>query len=372
MKRSDRFIIIMAGGRGERFWPVSREKTPKQLITLLGDQSLLQQTVERVLPIAPIENILIITNRTQVSGVRKQLPDLPGHNVIAEPCGRDTAAAIVLGAAIAGQRNPRGIMAVLPADHFIQDQKTFQRVLRDCFGLAARNELLVTIGIRPTEPATGFGYIKKGQALEQGLQQGKLKTNFSKVERFVEKPPLVKARRFVKSGNYRWNAGMFVWSVQTLIQALTKYQPEMVSLYQRWKSAAASPSKLASQLQKDYPAVKRISIDYALMEHADNTVVADGTFDWDDLGSWTALEHYLKSDEQGNSSKAQLVQVDSGNNIVFDARSRKQQTIALVGIRNCIVVQTDDACLVASKESGQQIKELVQLLAKDPKLQHLT
>lgn len=371
MKQSDRYIIIMAGGRGERFWPVSREKTPKQLITLLGDQSLLQQTVNRVLRLAPIENILIITNQSQASAVRKQLPNLPKQNVIAEPCGRDTCAAIVLGAAIVGERNPGAIMAVLPADHLIQDQKTFQRVLRDCFQLAAEEEQLVTIGIQPSEPATGYGYIKEGEPIGLKKNKSRAKTLFKKVNKFVEKPNLAKARRFLKSGNYRWNAGMFVWSVQTMVNELSAHLPEMVEAYENWKAIAGNPSKLAAKLKNDYPNIKRISIDYGLMEKASNTVVADGAFDWDDLGSWTALERYLQSDSQGNRTDASLVQVDSSNNIIFDARKQTKQTIALVGIQDCIVVQTDDACMVASKSHGQQIKTLVQKIASDSKFKHL-
>ena len=363
--------MIMAGGRGERFWPVSREKSPKQLIKLLGNQSLLQQTVDRVLKLAPLENILIITNHAQVAGVRKQLPGLPRENVIAEPCGRDTCAAIVLGAAIIDQRNPKGVMAVFPADHHIQDQRTFQRILKDCFDLASSNEYLVTIGISPTEPATGYGYIRKGPILKSDDRSRDLKTRFSKVDLFVEKPPIAKARRYLKSGKYSWNAGMFVWSVRTFMISLKKYQPDLEDYFLKWKSAAASSSKLSTQLKKDYPSVKRISIDYALMEKAENTVVADGVFDWDDLGSWTALERYLKSDKQGNHSNAQFAQIDSNDNIVFDARSKKQHLIALVGVRDCIVVQTDDSCLVASKAHGQHIKELVKILAKDPKFKGL-
>lgn len=372
MKRSARYIIIMAGGRGERFWPMSREKTPKQLITLFGDQSLLQQTVARVLPVAPIENILIITNRAQAAGVRKQLPCLPRQNVIAEPCSRDTCAAITLGAAIVGQRNPCGVMAVLPADHLILNQKEFQRVLMDCFQLADKQEQLLTIGIQPTEPATGYGYIKEGGKFDTGLRAIKAKTKFNKVDRFVEKPNAAKARRFFKSGQYRWNAGMFVWSGQTLMNAFQTHLPEMVEAFEDWKQVAGSAKKLAARLEEDYAHVTRISIDYALMEKASNTVVADGGFDWDDLGSWTALERHLKSDGAGNRSKASLVQVDSSNNIIFDARKgRKRQAIALVGMKDCIVVQTDDACMVASKSHGQEIKALVQKLAGDPAFRHL-
>src|SRR4051795_8702302 len=185
---SDRYVIIMAGGRGERFWPVSREKTPKQLVTLLGKKSLLQQAVERVLPLVPIKNIFIITNGVQAPEVRKQLPKLPKGNVIAEPVGRDTCAAVTLGAAIVGQRSTSGVMAVLPADHVIPEDKKFQQVLSDAFDLASRGQAIITIGIKPTEPATGYGYIRVGEALPAPAGVKKYKTVFSRAEQFVEKP----------------------------------------------------------------------------------------------------------------------------------------------------------------------------------------
>src|SRR5215203_2262299 len=190
---SDWFVIIMAGGRGERFWPVSREKTPKQLITLLGGKSFLQQAVERVLPVVPLKNIFIITNAVQAPTVRKQLPKLPKDNVVAEPVGRDTCAAVTLGAALVGARSTTGVMAVLPADHVIPEEKKFQPVLADCFDLASRGRAIVTIGIKPAEPATGYGYIHFGDALPSPAGAKKYKSVFHKVERFVEKPYYDKA-----------------------------------------------------------------------------------------------------------------------------------------------------------------------------------
>src|SRR3954454_23100741 len=184
----DRFVIIMAGGRGERFWPVSREKTPKQLITLLGKRSFLQQAVDRVAPIVPMKNILVITNEVQAPEVRKQLPKLPKENVVAEPIGRDTCAAVTLGAALVGSRSTTGVMAVLPADHVIPEEKKFQQILVDCFDLASRGRVIVTIGIKPTEPATGYGYIHVGEELPTPPGAKKYKTTFAKVQRFVEKP----------------------------------------------------------------------------------------------------------------------------------------------------------------------------------------
>src|SRR5436190_15667725 len=184
----DRFVIIMAGGRGERFWPVSRQATPKQLLTLLGKRSFLQQAVDRVLPLVPVRNIIVITNEAQAAAVRKQLPKIPPANVIAEPCGRDTCAAVTLGAALVGARSTTGVMAVLPADHVIPEEKKFQQVLNDAFDLASRGQAIVTIGIKPTEPATGYGYIHVGEPLPPPHGPKPSKTVFCKAERFVEKP----------------------------------------------------------------------------------------------------------------------------------------------------------------------------------------
>ena len=194
----DRFVIIMAGGRGERFWPVSRQATPKQLITLLGKRSFLQQAVDRVLPLVPLQNIIIITNEAQAAAVRRQLPKLPKANVVAEPCGRDTCAAVTLGAALVGARSTTGVMAVLPADHVIPDEKKFQQVLADSFDLASRGQVIVTIGIKPSEPNTGYGYIHVGEPLPAPAGVKKYKTPFSKAERFVEKPNLERAVEYLK------------------------------------------------------------------------------------------------------------------------------------------------------------------------------
>src|SRR5213596_1590270 len=225
--KNDRFVVIMAGGRGERFWPVSRQATPKQLLALLGSRSFLQQAVERVLPLVPIKNVLIITNELQAPDVRKQLPRLPKDNVIAEPMGRDTCAAVTLGAAIVGERSTTGVMAVLPADHVIPEEKKFQQVLQDAFDLASRGQVIVTIGIKPSEPATGYGYIHVGEPLPPPQGVKPYKTTFFKAERFIEKPPFEKALEYLSSGHYRWNAGMFIWSFVTLTNGLEMHQKEM-------------------------------------------------------------------------------------------------------------------------------------------------
>lgn len=364
------YVIIMAGGRGERFWPVSREKTPKQLIKLLGDRSFLQQAVDRVLPIVPLKNVLVITNETQAPEVRRQLPKLPKDNIIAEPVGRDTCAAVTLGAAIVGSRCITGVMAVLPADHVIPDEKQFQQTLKDALDLASRGRVIVTIGIKPTEPATGYGYIHTGDPLPAPQGVKPYKTNFFKALQFVEKPMFDKALEYLNSGHYRWNAGMFVWSFVTITEGLQKHQPEMEAACHRWFDAAAK-GKLAKVIAKEYPELKKVSIDYALMEKAHNVVVADGNFSWDDLGSWTALGRHLKADPEGNCAVGTFVHVDAARNIIFDARTKNRTPIAVVGLRDAILVQTDDAVMLAHKSQSQKIKELVKKLAELPEFKSL-
>ncbi len=366
----DRFVIIMAGGRGERFWPLSREKTPKQLLAILGKKSFLQEAVERVLPLVPLKNIFIITNEVQAPEVRKQLPKLPKENVVAEPMGRDTCAAVTLGAALVGARSTTGVMAVLPADHVIPDAKKFQQVLSDAFDVAAQGQAIVTIGIKPTEPATGYGYIQTGNELPK-LPGVKTKTTFYKAERFVEKPNFETALEYVNSGQYRWNAGMFVWSFITVTNGLEKHQPEMFAACQRWFKVANNSAKLAKVLAKEYPEVKKISIDYALMEKAQNVIVADGAFEWDDLGAWPALARHIKADAEGNCAVADFIHVDAARNIIYDARTKNRTPIAVVGLRDSILVQTDDAVLLAHKSQAQKIKELVKKLCEDKRLKKL-
>lgn len=371
-ERKNWFALILAGGRGERFWPVSRQKTPKQLVTLLGKRSFLQQCYDRAARLVPKSNVLVITNAAQAAQTAGQLPDLPSENIIAEPCGRDTCAAVVLGAAIAGQRSAnQGVMAVLPADHVIPDEALFRQTLRDGFDWASRSRSLVAIGIQPTEPATGYGYIKKGKLLPPLAGAKPPKTAFYCSERFVEKPKIQQAKAYLRSGKYFWNAGMFLWSSSAIQEALREHRPEMAAARDRWQQAAANPSQLARMLKREYPALEKISIDYALMEKARNVVIADGGFRWDDLGVWTALARHLKLDKDGNCAVGNFAHLDSQRNIVFDARSRKTP-IALVGLKDAVVVQTDDATLVADKRQAQKVKQLTELLAADKRLRKWT
>jgi mannose-1-phosphate guanylyltransferase len=364
----ERYVIVLAGGRGERFWPVSREQTPKQFLKLLGERSFLQQTVDRVEQLVPSENVLVITNAAHVGEVRKQLPKLPRANVVGEPVGRDTCAAVTLGAAVVGARSTTAVMAVLPADHMISEVPKFRRVLEDSFELAGRGQVLVTIGIQPTEPATGYGYIKLGPELPAPAGAKRWRTVFFKAEAFREKPDAATAQAYVESGHYRWNAGLFVWSFVSLTGALERHQPELHAACERWFAAAGKgPTALGKVLAREYPAIRRISVDYAVLEQAHNIVCADGAFGWDDVGTWPALARHLKTDGEGNAAVGELWHVDAARNVVFDARRRAKRTpICLVGLRDTVVVQTDDVTLVASKQQAQQVKELVNRLARDP------
>jgi len=237
-------------------------------------------------------------------------------------------------------------------------------VLNDCFDLASRGQAIVTIGIKPTEPATGYGYIRVGEALPPPQGVKPYKTVFYRAERFVEKPHFDKALEYVSNGQYRWNAGMFIWGFVTVTEGLQKHQPEMYEVCQRWFKVANNRPKLFRALAKDYRDIKKISIDFALMEHAQNVVVADGNFAWDDLGSWNALARHLKPDAEGNCAAADLIHVDAARNIIFDGRTKNRTPIAVVGLRDSILVMADDATLLAHKSQSQKVKELVKKLAE--------
>ncbi len=363
---SPRFVLILAGGRGERFWPLSREKSPKPLLALVGKKSLIQQTFDRARTLAPPKNIFVITQESQVAAMSKQLPALPKANIVAEPCGRDTAVAIALGAALAGSRAATAVIAVLPADHVIPDQgtKAFTRILMDSMDLASRGQAIVTVGIKPTEPATSYGYIQVGETLPPPRSCKPYRTAFHRAERFVEKPQLDRAVEFLNSGVHRWNAGLFVFSFPTIVESLLKHQKELHAACERWFRIAAQPTKLRAALARDYPALRRVSFDYAVMEHAQNVVVADGDFPWDDLGSWPALARHMKADPAGNCVEADAVLVDAARNLILDMRKGpRRQLVAVVGLRDCVIVHTDDTTLVAHKKAAQQVRELVAQLA---------
>jgi len=370
----DRFAVILAGGKGERFWPLSREKSPKQLLALFDKKSFLQHTVERVRPLLPMKNIYVITSEAQAQAVRKQLPKIPKDNVIAEPCGRDTCPAVALAAAVVGARSTTATMAILPADHLIpqKSEKKFQKILEESYDMASFAQAIITIGIAPTGPETGYGYIKMGEVLPAPKNRKAYKTPFHVAHRFVEKPNLDRALKYLNDGSYRWNAGMFVFSFATITESLLKHQKTLYDRCQKWFQVAESPIKLRKTLSKDYPNITKTSFDYGVMEHASNVLVADGSFHWDDLGAWPALARHLKPDAEGNCAEADFIHVDAARNVIFDARNKKaRKPIAIVGIRDCVIVQTDDATLIAHKRATAKMRELISKLSSTRAYKHL-
>ncbi|MEO0795071.1 MAG: sugar phosphate nucleotidyltransferase [Verrucomicrobiota bacterium] len=351
-----KFVVIMAGGRGERFWPQSRLRKPKHLLPIVGEEPMLTQTVKRLEGLVAPEQVLIITNAEQRDAVLEVCPMLPPENVIAEPIGRDTAPAVGLAMEIVRSRDPEGVFAMLPADHVIHDAAGFRRVLSAAFDAATQEAVLVTIGIEPDCPATGFGYIHKG---EQYTEIENLP--LFRVQGFVEKPDLETAKSYLDSGEYFWNAGMFVWTVGTVDAAFAQHVPGLHAALGEIGKALAANEDIASVLEREYPQLEKISVDYALMEKADNVVTLPSAFDWDDVGAWPAIANHHEKDDSENVVKgAGWVEMGSGNIVLSE---NDGHLLALVGVDNLIVVRTEDATLVCPKDRAQDIKKLVKNLA---------
>ena len=345
------FIVIIAGGKGERFWPQSRAPRPKHLLPVVGTKPLLTQTIDRVKSLAPAKNIFVITSAIQAKAVREVCRGIPAANIIAEPVGRDTAAAVGLAAAIVGARDPQGIFAVLPADHVIHDDKAYAADLKAAFAAAEASPVMVTIGITPTEPATGFGYIQRGEKWKAFNRRPVFH-----VKRFVEKPKQEVAEGYLKSGDYVWNAGMFVWSVPVVEAALTSHAAELDAALKPIRVALAKKRPLAGVLKTVYPTLPKISVDYALLEKSTNVVVLPSSFDWDDVGAWPAVCKHFTPDSAGNVSRGLTVVEQGSNNLVF---SEGGHLVTLVGVDDLIVVHTADATLVCPKSKSQEIKALL-------------
>lgn len=350
------YVVIIAGGKGERFWPQSRTARPKHLLPVVGDAPLLVQTLERVKGIVPAKNTFVITSAVQAGEVAKVCRGLiPAANIVAEPVGRDTAAAVGLAAALVGARDPKGVFAVLPADHVIHDIQAYQRDLRAAFAAAGAAEVMVTIGIPPTEPATGFGYIQRGEEWGR-VGAGKAARTVFEVKRFVEKPKLELAEAYLKSGDYVWNAGMFVWSVPVVEEAFAAYAPELDAGLKKIRVALRKKSPLAAVLKRVYPTLVRISVDYALLEKSTNVVMVPASFDWDDVGAWPAVVKHFKADAAGNVSRGEVIVEQGRGNLVFGEGGH---LVTLLGVDDLVVVHTADATLVMPKARAQDIKALL-------------
>jgi len=344
------YALILAGGSGERFWPQSRRARPKQLLRLVSQKTLLEETVARLDGLVSPEQILILTNIEQEAAVRDLLKNFPKENIVAEPAKRDTAAAVALGTGWVAARDHAATMLALPADHVIADSNAFHETMRTA--AAAANEIgaLVTIGIRPTWACPGFGYIEQGEPVH--LSDRAEKVAVHRVLRFREKPNVDLAESFLRKGHFRWNSGMFVWSVPTVLSEFNRHAPELADFI----SQIRAPGNFERVLRERFSKLPRISFDYAVMEKADRVLVVEASFDWDDVGSWRAVARYFESDEQSNAANCALTAVNSSNNIIFNEDGT---TVALLGVHNLIVVRTRDAVLVCHRHEAEKIKNLI-------------
>lgn len=354
MNENHRFYAcIMAGGSGERFWPMSRSRVPKHLLKLFSDRTLLEETVRRVTAVLPKENVFVLTNEAQRAGTQAALQGiLAAEQIVAEPAKRDTAPAAALATALVRARGgENAALALLPADAFIADAQAFGRQLATALPRAAQSGAILTIAIKPDHPATGFGYLEMGDELAAG-PGGVIR----EVKRFVEKPDATTAQKYLESGQFAWNAGMFFWRVGTFLEEAKRHAPELADFIEKFPAAQA-----AAYLAEKFPALPKISVDYAIMEKARTVETLLAQFDWDDVGLWTALPKHLPADAAGNSMRGAVVAAGASNNIAVS----NGRTIALCGVKDLVVVETADAVLVCHRDAVQDIKKIVQQLPKE-------
>lgn len=344
----DYYAVIMAGGIGSRFWPVSTQEFPKQFHDMLGTgQTLLQKTFSRLNKIIPTENIYILTNERYLGITMKQLPEISEKQVVLEPAMRNTAPCILLSALKIQKENPNALMLVAPSDHWIEDETAFSEDLQKCFEAARKDSILMTLGIIPTFPNTGYGYIESDTNSDEEIK---------KVKQFREKPDYETAKQFLAEENFMWNAGIFIWSTKSIVNSFEKYLPEMYSLFSKG-TTALNTSEEKKFIEENYPKAANISIDYGILEKADQVFVKSATFDWNDLGTWGALhDKLLKDDNKNTIVNAETILTDSNNNMIF---TTSKKLVVLDGIEDYIIVDKGDVLLVFPKKKEQEIKELL-------------
>lgn len=349
--------VIMAGGVGTRFWPMSTQKKPKQFIKLFDDRSLLQKSYDRVAGIIPDERIIVLTNESFVHLVGEQLPEIPRQNIIGEPERKDTAAAVTLGTLIAMKRFGNPVMVILTADHLIEPVDLFQQTMISAANWAQKTGALYTFGIKPTYPASAYGYLEVGDKIDADKNTG----HFNLIS-FKEKPDKKTAEQYLESGRYLWNSGMFIWSADTIFKELNLHIPEHV----RHLTTAVDKldtSQWEITLQKEFSALKKTSIDFAVMEKAGSVRCVAGEFSWKDVGGWLSIKDFLTCDANGNYVKGCVHSLDARNNLVFCDQS--QETLAIVGIKDIVVVRAGKKTLVAHKDHLEDVKRIVESMALD-------
>jgi mannose-1-phosphate guanylyltransferase len=347
------YAVIMCGGSGSRFWPKSRKNFPKQFLQTVGDRTMIQLTVDRINRFIPLDNIYMVTNRSHVQNINDQLPEIDLRNILIEPMIKETAACIGYSAVKLLKQDKDAVMIVLPSDHYIEDEAQFIETISQGLDIALKKNCLVTMGIKPTRPETAYGYIETGRRLE-----GESEFPVYKVKRFTEKPNKEKEQEFIEKGTYLWNSGMFIWKASVLLEQYKEFLPDMYECLMNI-SEAAGTDKEPEVVEQEYMKIDGISIDYGIMEKSNDVYVMETNFRWDDIGSWTALERYLKKDESGNSIKGEVKALDSQNCILYGDK----RLIAAVGIKDLIVVETDDVILVCQKDRDQDIKCLLKNLS---------
>ena len=356
------YTVIMAGGKGTRFWPLSTEDTPKQLLSLVGDTSLLEQTVARIAPLMPLEDIYVVTGESLVSATKLHLPDLPPENIIAEPVGRNTLPCIGLAALYLKKRKGGdAVMAVLPADSVIQDQERFRKLLQYAENIAANDNALITFGVPPTRVETGYGYIHIGAAIHTS-------DNFQafQVRQFVEKPDRETAEKYLESREYLWNSGMFVWRVDLILDAIKTYQPSIYQRLMEIDAAIGTPSE-AEAISHAYSQMEDISVDYGVMEKAKEVLVIPADIGWNDVGHWGAMHELYERDTSGNTVRGTHIGIDTQDCIVFNQTAQNPDVIegkliATIGVSDLVIVESECAVLVCPIDRVQEVKELVEKL----------
>lgn len=347
------YAIIMAGGVGSRFWPVSTTDFPKQFHDMLGSgETLIQKTFSRLSKIVPTENILVLTNERYNDIVLTQLPLITQEQVLLEPAMRNTAPCILYATLKIKEQNPNAVMVVAPSDHWIEDEQAFANNLSSCFDFCSQQDALLTLGIQPTFPNTGFGYIEFDKSDENSIKR---------VNQFREKPNYETAKQFLASGNFLWNGGIFIWSVQSILSAFEKFQPQMITLFEKGNSFYNTPSE-SDFINQNYASSENISIDYAVMEKASNVFVLPATFDWNDLGTWGSLHEKLDKDEQNNAVVNATVLLENATNNII--RSDAKKTIVVDGLHDYIIVDNQEVLLIYPKNKEQDIKQIVAKLSQ--------
>lgn len=355
----DFYPVVLAGGRGTRFWPLSRKRRAKQMLALDGKRTMIQQTIARLLPLAPAKRFYLIANEDLYREIARQLPRLPKKQIIAEPIGRNTAPAIGLAAFILLRKDPNAVIGMFPSDQVISDEANFFRTLKRGIAIAASGENIVVLGIRPSRPETGYGYIEAGSSAKNGALR---------VQRFTEKPNNELADAFLKAGNYFWNSGMFLWSARTLVNALKEYLPKTAPLLEQIAAMYGTP-KFTSTFRKLYPKCENISVDYAILEprsargeQASHLFCLPADFGWNDLGSWTALHEHHSAKHQprdGNLITSQgIFTLDANGNYIH----APGKFVAAIGVQNLVVVETEDALLITTLDKAQDVGKIVKYL----------